>query len=115
MTKKGCQNAQNKFFGIEKLSAAILISLQVGYELLASVNSNTTGTITPMFSSYDWMKPNLKQKAGTARGKWLVRKDWAKLGGVKSLFLSENMLEKSQVTRNAYSSNIAFSGTASIT
>ena len=33
-----------------------------------SVNSNTTGTITPMFSSYDWMKPNLKQKAGTARG-----------------------------------------------
>ena len=58
------------------------------------VNSNTTGTITPMFSSYDWMKPNLKQKAGTARGKWLVRKDWAKLGGVKSLFLSENMLEK---------------------
>ena len=35
----------------------------------ASVNSNATGTITPMFSSYDWMKPNLKQKAGTARGK----------------------------------------------
>ena len=33
------------------------------------VNSNTTGTITPMFSSNDWMKPNLKQKAGTARGK----------------------------------------------
>ena len=31
------------------------------------VNSNTTGTITPMFSSYDWMKPNLKQKAGTWR------------------------------------------------
>ena len=59
-----------------------------------SVNSNTTGTITPMFSSYDWMKPNLKQKAGTARGKWLVRKDWGKLRGVKSLFLSENMLEK---------------------
>ena len=58
------------------------------------VNSNTTGTITPMFSSYDWMKPNLKQKAGTARGKWLVRKDWGKLRGVKSLFLSENMLEK---------------------
>ena len=59
-----------------------------------SVNSNTTGTITPMFSSYDWMKPNLKQKAGTARRKWLVRKDWGKLRGVKSLFLSENMLEK---------------------
>ena len=58
------------------------------------VNSNTTGTITPMFSSYDWVKPNLKQKAGTARGKWLVRKDWGKLRGVKSLFLSENMLEK---------------------
>ena len=58
------------------------------------VNSNTTGTITPMFSSYDWMKPNLKQKAGTARGKWHVRKDWGKLRGVKSLFLSENMLEK---------------------
>ena len=58
------------------------------------MNSNTTGTITPMFSSYDWMKPNLKQKAGTARGKWLVRKDWGKLRGVKSLFLSENMLEK---------------------
>ena len=47
-----------------------------------------------MFSSYDWMKPNLKQKAGTAQGKWLVRKDWGKLRGVKSLFLSENMLEK---------------------
>ena len=62
--------------------------------LLQPVNSNTTGTITPMFSSYDWMKPNLKQKAGTARGKWLVRKDWGKLRGVKSLFLSENMLEK---------------------
>ena len=62
--------------------------------VLHSVNSNTTGTITPMFSSYDWMKPNLKQKAGTARGKWLVRKDWGKLRGVKSLFLSENMLEK---------------------
>ena len=31
------------------------------------MNSNTTGTITPMFSSYDRMKPNLKQKAGTAR------------------------------------------------
>ena len=58
------------------------------------VNSNTTGTITPMFSSYDWMKPNLKQKAGTALGKWLVRKDWGKLRGVESLFLSENMLEK---------------------
>ena len=58
------------------------------------VNSNTTGTITPMFSSCDWMKPNLKQKAGTARGKWLVRKDRGKLRGVKSLFLSENMLEK---------------------
>ena len=58
------------------------------------MNSNTTGTITPMFSSYDWMKPNLKQKAGTAQGKWLVRKDWGKLRGVKSLFLSENMLEK---------------------
>ena len=58
------------------------------------VNSNTTGTITPMFSSYDWMKPNLKQKAGTARGKWLVRKDWGKLRGVKSLFLSENIHEK---------------------
>ena len=58
------------------------------------VNSNTTGTITPMFSSYDWMKPNLKQKAGTAREKWLVRKDWGKLRGVKSLFLCENMLEK---------------------
>ena len=39
------------------------------------MNSNTTGMITPMFSSYDRMKPNLKQKAGTARGKWLVRKD----------------------------------------
>ena len=62
--------------------------------LVRTVNSNTTGTITPMFSSYDWMKPNLKQKAGTARGKWLVRKDWGKLRGVKSLFLSENMLEK---------------------
>ena len=36
--------------------------------LLGAVSSNTTGTITPMFSSYDWMKPNLKQKAGTARG-----------------------------------------------
>ena len=48
---------------------------------LRPVNSNTTGTITPMFSSYDWMKPNLKQKAGTARGKWLVRKDWGKLRG----------------------------------
>ena len=47
-----------------------------------AVNSNTTGTITPMFSSYDWMKPNLKQKAGTAQGKWLVRKDWGKLRGV---------------------------------
>ena len=47
-----------------------------------------------MFSSYDRMKPNLKQKAGTARGKWLVRKDWGKLRGVKSLFLSENMHEK---------------------
>ena len=58
-----------------------------------TVNSKTTGTITAMFSSYDWMKPNLKQKAGTARGKWLVRKDWGKLRGVKSLFLSENMLE----------------------
>ena len=58
------------------------------------MDSNTTGTITPMFSSYDWMKPNLKQKVGTARGKWLVRKDWGKLRGVKSLFLSENMLEK---------------------
>ena len=58
------------------------------------MNSNTTGTITPMFSSYDWMKPNLKQKAGTALGKWLVRKDWGKLRGVKSLFLTENMLEK---------------------
>ena len=61
--------------------------------LLGAVSSNTTGTITPMFSSYDWMKPNLKQKAGTARGKWLVRKDWGKLRGVKSLFLSENMFE----------------------
>ena len=60
------------------------------------MNSNTTGTITPMFSSYDWMKPNLKQKAGTARGKWLVRKDWGKLRGVESLFLSENMLEKGE-------------------
>ena len=58
------------------------------------VNSNTTGTITPMFLSYDWMKPNLKQKAGAAQGKWLVRKDWGKLRGVKSLFLSENMIEK---------------------
>ena len=38
-------------------------------KLHRAVNSNTTGTITPMFSSYDWMKPNLKQKAGTARGK----------------------------------------------
>ena len=47
-----------------------------------------------MFSSYDRMKPNLKQKAGTARGKWLVRKDWGKLRGVKSLFLSENIHEK---------------------
>ena len=46
------------------------------------------------FTAYDWMKPNLKQKAGTARGKWLVRKDGGKLRGVKSLFLSENMLEK---------------------
>ena len=27
--------------------------------VLKPVNSNTTGTITPMFSSYDWMKPNL--------------------------------------------------------
>ena len=43
------------------------------------MNSNTTGTITPMFSFYDWMKPNLKQKAGTAQGKWLVRKDWGKV------------------------------------
>ena len=58
------------------------------------VNSNTTGTITLMFSSYDRTKPNLKQKAGTARGKWLVRKDWGKLRGVKSLFLSENIHEK---------------------
>ena len=59
------------------------------------MNSNTTGTITPMFSSYDWMKPNLKQKAGTAQGNGLiVRTDWGKLRGVKSLFLSENMLEK---------------------
>ena len=59
-----------------------------------SVNSNTTGTITPMFSSYDRMKPNSKQKAGTARRKWLVRKDWGKLRGVKSLFLSKNIHEK---------------------
>ena len=59
-----------------------------------TVNFNTTGTITPMFSSYDWMKPNLKQKAGTAQGKWMVRKDWGKLRGVKSLFLSENIHEK---------------------
>ena len=64
------------------------------HHVLETVNSNTTGTITPMFSSYDWMKPNLKPKAGAARGKWLVRKDWGKLRGVKSLFLSENMLEK---------------------
>ena len=71
------------------------ISIQHGENFMhEAVNSNTTGTITPMFSSYDWMKPNLKQKAGTARGKWLVRKDWGKLRGVKSLFLSENMLEK---------------------
>ena len=49
-----------------------------------------------MFSSYDWMKPNLKQMAGTARGKWLVRKDWEKLRGVESLFLNENMLEKGE-------------------
>ena len=49
-----------------------------------------------MFSSYDRMKPNLKQRAGTARGKWLVRKDWGKLRGVKSLFLSENIHEKGE-------------------
>ena len=35
------------------------------FERFSPVNSNTTGTITPMFSSYDWMKPNLKQKART--------------------------------------------------
>ena len=64
------------------------------HAVIRTVNSNTTGTITPMFSSYDRMKPNLKQKAGTARGKWLVRKDWGKLRGVKSLFLSENIHEK---------------------
>ena len=57
------------------------------------MNSNTTGTITPMFSSYGRMRPNLKQKAGAARGGWLVRKDWGKLRGVKSLFLSENIHE----------------------
>ena len=61
---------------------------------LKAVNFNTTGTITPMFSSYNRTKPNLKQKAGTALGKWLVRKDWGKLRGVKSLFLSENIHEK---------------------
>ena len=59
-----------------------------------TVNSDTTGTITPMFSFYDRIKPNLKQKAATARGKWLVRKDWGKLRGVKSLCLSENTHEK---------------------
>ena len=58
------------------------------------VNSNTTGTITPMFSSYDRKKSNLKQKAGAAREKWLVRNDWGKLRGVKSLFLSKNIHEK---------------------
>ena len=71
-----------------------LQGLRVTGRQLEPVNSNTTGTITPMFSSYDWMKPNLKQKARTAQGKWLVRKDWGKLRGEKSLFLSENMLEK---------------------
>ena len=74
--------------------ASILKFTCICKTLFWAVNSNTTGTITPMFSSYDWMKPNLKQKAGTARGKWLVRKDWGKLRGVESLFLSENMLEK---------------------
>ena len=69
------------------------------YVAVVPVNSNTTGTITPMFSSYDWMKPNLKQKAGTAQGKLLVRKDWGKLRGVKSLFLSENMLENENFYR----------------
>ena len=43
-----------------------------GSVLFYTVNSNTTGRITPMFSSYDRMKPNLKQKAGTVRGKSLV-------------------------------------------
>ena len=46
--------------------------IQYGGFKVAPVNSNTTGTITPIFSSYDWMKPNLKQKAGTARGKWPI-------------------------------------------
>ena len=32
MAKKGCQNVQNNFFSIEKLSAAILFSLLVKYE-----------------------------------------------------------------------------------
>ena len=41
---------------------------------IKTVNSNTTGTITPMFSSYDWMKPNLKQKAGTAQGNGLFER-----------------------------------------
>ena len=35
MANKGCQNAQNKIFAIEKLSAAILFSLLVGYELIS--------------------------------------------------------------------------------
>ena len=35
MAKKGCQNALTKIFAIEKLSAAVLFSLLVGYELIS--------------------------------------------------------------------------------
>ena len=35
MAKKGWQNTQNIIFAIEKLSAAFLVSLLVGYELIS--------------------------------------------------------------------------------
>ena len=93
--KNACQTRQNPnahtLFSQSFKNSLISLSLIF---LKAQRKSEPTGTITPMFSSYDRIKPNLKQKAATARGKWLVRKGWGKLRGVKSLFLSENMHEK---------------------
>ena len=45
MAKNGWQNTQNKIFAIEKLSAAILVSLLVGYELLYNTLLNSDHVI----------------------------------------------------------------------
>ena len=43
------------------------------------VNSNTTGTITPMFSSYDWMNAKFEAKGGNRAGKMACSKGLGKV------------------------------------